>query len=254
VTAAINRFYNSIAGTADLNANELVSLFVYYLTVEMSEDIATTKAIEQCFRDCDLPLPKNTSAALSKGLSGSSPKFVKAGGGYRLNRLHRDELGRELGQDRAVHQTSRDLRSLEAKFPAGSEKGFLAETINCFEAGANRATIVMCWILVIDHLYDYVLRDHLNSFNAELAKVTDKRVKVSRVQNRDDFGDIPENKFIELLRAAGIISNDVRKILEEKLGTRNSSAHPSGISIKPTKVVEFVDDLVENVILKYKIA
>ena len=73
------------------------------------------------------------------------------------------------------------------------------------------------------------------------------------IQNRDDFGEIPEGKFIELLRAGNIISNDVRKILEEKLGTRNSCAHPSGISIKPSKVIEFIDDLVANVVLKYKI-
>jgi hypothetical protein len=45
----------------------------------------------------------------------------------------------------------------------------------------------------------------------------------------------------------------VRKILEEKLGTRNSCAHPSGVSIKPSKVVEFVDDLGENVVLKYAV-
>jgi hypothetical protein len=78
-------------------------------------------------------------------------------------------------------------------------------------------------------------------------------VKVTRIRTRDDFTEIPEGKFIELLRSAGIISNDVRKILDEKLGTRNSSAHPSGVSIKPSKVIEFVDDLVENVVLKYAV-
>ncbi len=70
---------------------------------------------------------------------------------------------------------------------------------------------------------------------------------------RDDFGDIPEGKFIELLRASGIISNDVRKILDQKLGTRNSCAHPSGISINRSKVIDFVEDVIENVILKYSI-
>jgi small nuclear ribonucleoprotein (snRNP)-like protein len=125
--------------------------------------------------------------------------------------------------------------------------------IDCFEVGANRAAIVMCWLLAVDHLYSYVLKHHLRAFNAVLAKNTDRRVRVSVVQTKDDFGDIPEGKLIEFLRSANIISNDVRKILEEKLGTRNTSAHPSAVAIKPSKVVEFIDDLVENVVLKYVI-
>ncbi len=105
----------------------------------------------------------------------------------------------------------------------------------------------------MDHLYEVVLTKHLQAFNATLAKVVDKRVKVSAIVTRDDFGDIPEGKFIELLRASGIISNDVRKILDQKLGTRNSCAHPSGISINRSKVIDFVEDVIENVILKYSI-
>ncbi len=94
---------------------------------------------------------------------------------------------------------------------------------------------------------------HLTEFNKVLAANTDKRVKVSSVSVRDDFADIPAGKLIEFLRSAGVISNDVRKILDEKLGTRNSSAHPSAIAIKRSKVIAFVEDLVENVVLKYKV-
>ena len=99
----------------------------------------------------------------------------------------------------------------------------------------------------------FVLAHHLSAFNGVLAKNTDKRVKVTSITTRDDFSDIPEGKFIEFLRSANVISNDVRKILDEKLGTRNSSAHPSGITVKPSKVIDFVDDLVSDVVLKYKI-
>lgn len=60
-----------------------------------------------------------------------------------------------------------------------------------------------------------------------------------------------ESKFIDLCRVAKIISNDVRKILDQKLGTRNSSAHPSGVTINKSKVIDFVEDLVDNVVLKY---
>ena len=65
--------------------------------------------------------------------------------------------------------------------------------------------------------------------------------------------EMKESKFIEICRAAKIISNDVRKILDTSLGVRNSCAHPSGITVSNVKVIAFVEDLVENVVLKYKV-
>lgn len=247
-----SRFYASIENAGRLPTQELVGLFVYYLTVELQEPSATRKSVGACFEACDLTPPKRTAIILSEGVARGI--YVKApGGGYKLQRHYREELSKRLGAERVVVQANAELRKLEGKLSAGAAKDFLKETIDCFEAGANRATIVMCWILTMDHLMSYVLAHHLPAFNAALAKNTDKRVKVTSVRVRDDFADIPESKFIELLRQAGIISNDVRKILDEKLGTRNSSAHPSGITIKPSKVIDFVDDLVSNVVLKYKI-
>lgn len=256
MSGGVNRFYNTIDGVEKLRSTDLIDLFSYYLTVELREEFVTPNTINRCFAECDLTPPANTSAALSKGLSsyrGSPPKYVKVNGGYRLHRNLRDQLSFKLGVSKAVIQTSIELRRLETMFSAGGEKSFLTETIDCFEVGANRAAIIMCWILALDHLCEYVFQNHLTSFNVELAKVTDKRVKVTEIRVRDDFSDIPENKFIELLRGSGVISNDVRKILDEKLGIRNSCAHPSGVIIKASKVVGFIEDLIENVVLKYKI-
>jgi hypothetical protein len=253
MSTAVNRFYNGIKDASALTPTDLVAFFAYFLTVESDEAVVSTSAIDDCFRACDLAPPKNTSAHLSKSLNGKNAKFVKVAGGYRLQRSYREEIAQNLGTSASIVQTSAELRKLESKLPSAAEKGFLKELIDCFEIGANRAAIVMCWILVLDHLYEFVLQHHLAEFNAVLAKNTDKRVRVSVVNDRDDFGDIPEGKFVEFLRSAGIISNDVRKILDEKLGIRNTSAHPSAVAIKASKVVEFIDDLVENIVLKYTI-
>lgn len=251
MSAGVSRFYNSIDGAVGLPDKKLIGLFAYYLTVEMTEEFATAKAINECFRACDLAVPSRTAQYLSEGME--EGKFVKAPRGYKLQRHYREELSKMLGAERHVVQANAELRKLEGRLQSGSTKEFLKETIDCFEAGANRATIIMCWILALDHLITYVMKHHVAEFDAVLAKNTDKRIKVTSISSRDDFSDIPEGKLIEFFRAAGVISNDVRKILDEKLNTRNSSAHPSGVAIKPSKVVEFVDDLVENVVLKYKI-
>jgi uncharacterized protein YbcI len=248
MTAAINRFYNSIKDPATVGDRELVGFFGYYLTEEAGEDAFTAASIDQCFRDVKLTPPKRTRAYLSEGVT--RDHFVKHPNGYQLQRHYRDGLAERFGGSAPRVQAHPALRKLEARV-SGVEQAFLKETIDCFEVGANRATIVMCWILAMDHMCEYIIAKKLVEFNAVLATNTDRRVKVARINTKDDFSDIPEGKLIEMMRSAGIISNDVRKILDEKLGTRNSSAHPSPIAIKQSKVVEFVEDLIENVVLKY---
>lgn len=249
-----SRFLNAIDDAAGLKQTDLIDLFVYYLTVEQGKNAATATAIDECFKACDLTAPARIAPYLSEGIKTKPQKFIKVDGGYKLQRHFCETLSRRLGADRVAIQTSVELRRLEAKLKPGANKLFLKETIDCFEAGADRATIVMCWILILDHLYDLVLKRHLADFNSKLAAVTDKQVKIPSVSSRDDFGEIREKKFIELLRSANIISNDVRKILDEKLGTRNSCAHPSGVVIRRSKVIDFVEDLVENILLKYPIS
>ncbi len=250
---AANRFYNSIENAASLNQSALVELFVYFLTVEVGQEDATSKQVADCFRACDLVVPGNVSARLSEGSKTKPPRYLKTKSGYKLQRHMREALSKQLGAEKVITQTSATLRSLEHRVPDGADKEFLREAIDCFEAGANRATIIMAWILTLDHLFTFILANKLAEFNAELAKNTDRSVKVKVITQRDDFTEMKESKFIELCRSAKIISNDVRKILEEKLGTRNSAGHPSGVAIKRTKVIDFVEDLVENVILKYKV-
>jgi hypothetical protein len=253
VGEGVLRFFRSIQNAEKLSSGETIDLFAYYLTIEAGEPAVTARAINSCFRACDLTPPLRTPAHLSEGLKSRPQRFVKVAGGYKLQHHYRETLSKKLGAERVVVQVNAELRKLETKLSDGPHKQFLKETVDCFEAGANRATIVMSWILAVDHLFQLVLTKHLNAFNAALAKVTDRRVKVDNVKVRDDFGGIPEDKFIELLRSSGIVSNDVRKILDQKLGTRNSCAHPTGIAIKQSKVIDFVEDLVENVILKYPV-
>ena len=58
-------------------------------------------------------------------------------------------------------------------------------------------------------------------------------------------------KLSTTVRSARLITNAVRKILDEKLGVRNTCAHPSDVEVHRTKVINFIEDLVDNVIVKY---
>jgi len=250
----LNVFLTRVPGVNELSSTELIDYFVYFITVIKSKAGATVGEISECFKTAHMTEYKYIPQYLSKKTvkrAGQKPSFIHNTHGYHLERSRKEKLDETLGVETIKRETSVILRELLTNLTFTSEREFLQEAINCYEIGAYRAAIIMCWILTLDHLYEYVFTKHLSAFNIELGKNTDKRVKVSVVTNRDDFGDIPENKFIEFCRAANIISNDVRKILDTKLGIRNSCAHPSGIKIVQVKASEFLQDLATNVVLKY---
>jgi hypothetical protein len=98
-------------------------------------------------------------------------------------------------------------------------------------------------------MYEYVFNNKLVEFNNAIAATGNRRL--SSIRQLEDFSELKEVKFIELMKSAGIITADVRKILDEKLGIRNSAGHPSKVHLKESKAIEFGHDLLDNVILKF---
>ena len=253
---ALESFLLKLPQKDNLSKSQYIDYFVYFLSGDNDSTSANPSQVEDCFRALDLEPYSNVSKYLSdnsKRRPNTKPLFVRSSKGYRLERSRRNQIEAEIQRRRPAAKATSDLRQLLPKLKSQSEKDFLEEAIRCLENEAPRGAIVLTWILTLDHLYEYVIKHKLADFNAALAKNTDKRIKVALVSSKDDFGDIPENKFIEFSRTAKIVSNDVRKILDVKLGIRNSSAHPSTIKVSETKAAEFVEDLVLNVINKYSI-
>jgi hypothetical protein len=250
----LEAFLLQIPNLADQASSTLIDYFVYFLTVIEKEEVATSSGVDRCFDLARIQKYSNIASYLlrnSKKQRNKPAKFIKAQNGYSLERSRELTLKNTLESGPARKETSHLLRGLLTKLRNPHEKSFLQEAINCYEIGARRATIVLVWILTIDHLYQYIFKHKVADFNIALAKNTDKRIKITSISKLDDFGEIPESKFIEFARASKIITNDVRKILDAKLGIRNTYAHPSSISISEVKATDFIIDLVENVIDKY---
>lgn len=243
-----SRFFNAVPNASSESERNVVSYFLYYLTVEQGAQEATAPDIARCFSECDLAVPKRLSSYLSEGATARPPRYIRARNGYRLQRHFADEISGKLGPQKAVQQTSAELRSLEGMFTDTATKSYLAEAIDCFEAGASRAAVIMIWILTVDHFTNYVFDKKLTEFNISLAK---NPGKISKIGAIEDFQDLKEEKIIEVARSARIITNDVRKVLIEGLGTRNSAAHPSDVKIAPSKAISVIEDLVTNVIKKF---
>lgn len=231
---------------------DLPDFFVYYLTVEIGEPSATAKSVRECYEVCDMAAPSWLASHFSNGLK-KPRRYIKANGGYRLESKRRDEIAELLGDGQPNVQTSAALYRLEAQIPLGAKRDFLHETISCFNVGANRAAVVMCWNLTAHHLQDHILADRTrrSAFDAALANNTDKRVKIKSINKPDDFTEMSESKFLEFCREAKIISGSVFNKLKNRLDERNAAAHPSGVKTTAKAAEAYIDDLVENVVMKY---
>lgn len=252
----LETFISQFPNFYDLKLSDQIDYYVYYLTVEENAGGTQATQIRECFLLCDLTPYTNISQYLINNLKGKNklpPKFLRIKDKYQLHRSLKQQIESNFSDKPHSISISKSLRDLLSHVNNAIENDFLKEAINCFEIGAYRATIIMTWNLTIDHLYEYILNHKLADFNNVLSKNTDKRIKITSVNIKDDFNEIPENKFIEFTKSANIISNDIRKILDTKLGIRNTSAHPSNIKILESKAIEFVEDLITNVIMKYNL-
>lgn len=250
IQISLHDFINKIDSFYNLNVKAQVDYIAFYLTQYTDCDSVTAKLINDILTELDLHPYKRLAQYLSDESRGRYGKYVRSKTtGYRLNGKLVSEFSTSLGKTPIKKDLNEELVQLIGIVSEKNERAFLEEAMKCYQVSARRAAIILIWLVSINHLQNYIFANKLDEFNAELAKNPYKKVK--KIVNKDDFSELPENKFIELSRASHVISNDVRKILDEKLGTRNSAAHPSGVMISEHKAIEFGVDLISNVILKY---
>jgi hypothetical protein len=210
----------------------------------------TTAAIRAGFKTARLRAPANLSALVNH-LSNRGD-LLRDGDAWTLE----SDLLRRLDQQYRDRPLTVEVHKLLADLPSrvtdATERTFLDEALTCFRAGAFRATIVMTWNLAYDHLCRFVLAHHLPAFNSQWPITfshLNAKSRIRAVATIEHFSELKESEVIQICRSAAIITNDVYKILEDKLGRRNTAAHPSLVVITQLQTEAFVDDLVRNVVL-----
>jgi hypothetical protein len=243
-------FLSGISDLAELSDKSKILLVAYYLRNHGQAEF-TRDEVVRAFKDGRLHLPANLTTRLSQLSKGKTGPLVRAGPGrYALSLEGGREVEDYLSSIGQVRVAATALEKLVGQISDDAQQRFLAEVVACVQVGAKRAAVVMMWLLTVDHLQAFVLKHKLADFNQALAKRSD--CKGLTISQRDDFLEIRDEKtFIEILRSAGIVSNDVRKILDEKLGFRNTCAHPNQIVVPDSKVHATIEDLVYNVVLAF---
>jgi hypothetical protein len=255
-------FLNQIGNLKDFSRKSLILLIAYHLRRYKGTLEFTLTDIKECFQDAYLKRPSNLKQ-LAEGLSKgkNSPLLRGRKKGHFSLSIHgvtevESYLTSEKRESPALETFLENaipyLEKVISKVAEDNKRRFLAEAIACVHIRAKRATVIMTWLVALDHLYDYVLSNKLKEFNSALSRRSDRHNKIE-VTDKDDFSDVKDSVFIETCKSAKIISGDVRKILDEKLGVRNTCAHPSDVEIHDSKVVNFIEDIIDNVVVKYKV-
>jgi hypothetical protein len=227
---------------------ELSAFLVYWAVEILGLEGVDATLLKTLFTALDLAEPAGPRAVLAQ--LESRKLVVKSPSGYKPSAKLKDMVKPEINDVPPLLKAAPHIEALLGQVSRADAKSFLDEAYLCLRANAPRAAIVMTWVVVVDHLYEFVLAHKLPDFNTELSK---KNWKLKKVSTKDEFSEIKEKDFIEVCRAASVFSNDVRKILDEKLGIRNTAGHPSTVTIHGGKAANFIEDLVDNVILKLKL-
>lgn len=251
----LEEFVGMVPSFNKMKQSEMIDCFAYYHVGFSKKESFTAKDIDDCFSKLFIQPYSNINQYLASGSSKPTrkgiQKFLKNGNNYSLTRQFSDVVKQNVIADLPKVEISNVLRSLMPKLTSASEKDYLEEAIKTFEVEAYRAAIIMVWLLTIDHIYEYILSDNAK-LSAFIGALRGMNNKVS-VHSKDDFGELKESVFLTACKSSGIISHDVWKILDVKLGIRNSFAHPSTVHLPKSKALEFIEDLITNVVLKYQV-
>jgi hypothetical protein len=245
-------FKDAVPGLADKGHPEKIRLFGWFLHTQDNRAHFHAADVKSCYDKLHLPLPSSFSGYFTNLVK--QKDFIQSTAGYRLSAAAREPFDKAYGNVGHTVQITGLLLSLPAQIPNLAERTYLEEAYICYKHAAFRAAIVMTWNLAYHHLCDFILKQKLAAFNARWPISNPghhKKAGISTVTTMDDFGEeFKESQVITIARDAGIITGDVYKILDEKLGKRNSAAHPSSVNIGQLQADAFIDDLVKNVVLK----
>lgn len=247
----IATFIASVPNITQLSPRTHILLLAYYLVNSGLKNFSSL-VLKNSFLKARLPLPDKIDNKLVEISSGLKPALIKTQNKYVLSIYGDNELKSYLKDKPQIETSVEALRELLTGVKNDNQKTFLSEAIVCAEKRAYRAAIVMTWLFVINHMQEYVLNNQkrLSDFNVAMSKRSDTQ-KMGPVKVKDDFTNLRESVCIELMYFADIISKGVKKILVNKLDTRNDCAHPSDVIFREVTVLEFIDTLITNVVLKY---
>lgn len=225
----------------------MVEVFAWYLHEVKQKERFQTSDVGPLFDEVHIARPVNVSLILNRLCQKTPPRLIKDVQGFRLHQTARKDLSVKLPQRATAVATTMLLNDLLGRITDPVQKTFLTETLVCFKHHAYRAAIIMAWNLAFSDVLERILKNDLAAFNAAgAASHHQKKPVIERV----DFEKLKESEVIKIAATAGILGKESVRKLEEKLGKRNTAAHPSTVVVSVATAEEVIFDLVENIVLR----
>jgi hypothetical protein len=229
---------------------ERIKHFGWFVLVVEKQDRFAAADITRCYDLLHIVKPGNVHALLRKLEAKKPPELLRDTRGYRLEARVKEPLDSKYGAQPTTVAVDAMLLALPGRVSDEAERLFLSEALTCFRNKAFRAAIVMTWNLAFDHLLNWIVCNHLAAFNAAIVRRYPKRTGVVMGKKEDFNEEFKESEVIEVCSTAGVVLDNTKKILNEKLTKRNMAAHPSVVEITQFQAQDVISDLVNNVILK----
>lgn len=246
----IDEFAQLAPGLSGALHVEKIKHFAWFILTQEGRERFDLGDIRRCYDYLHFARPTNLSNQLQQMVDKKPPELLKDGRGFRLEGRIKEQLDGKYGQRLTTIAVAEMLQGLPGKVSNEAERVYLTEALTCYRHQAFRAAIVMTWNLAYDHLLNWIMAKHLAAFNGAIGRRYPKKAGVTMTK-KEDFGDeLKESEVIEISGTAGIISDNIKKILSEKLTKRNMAAHPSLVTIQQFQTDDVVSDLVNNVILR----
>jgi hypothetical protein len=149
----------------------------------------------------------------------------------------------------APAQALHSLREATARAPRNYQ-AYLNEAVDCYEHGAYRGAILMVWAAAIEHVYTAIetRQSGFQAFEAANQSRFSSSKSYRRITKKNDLLYLNDRNFLLLCEDSGVFNRNARKLLEEKLDTRNRCGHPTGYVIGRDEAVVFIESLINNII------
>lgn len=189
----------------------------------------------------------NISQILSK-LKGLA---VKLPGGWSITEKGKNHLS-EIGvvRNSPTQSIKPTLRKYASDISNSDVRQFAEEAISALENGLLRSAVVLSWVGAVSILHHEVIKNHLNTFNAEAVK---RFPKWKNAFSSDGLSKMKEYDLLQMLNGISVIGKNVKDELEVCLKLRNSCGHPNSLKLGEHKVASHIEILILNVYGKFSI-
>jgi hypothetical protein len=249
IEEGLRSFIAGVPGFAEMGHADKIRMFAWLQHHLFKKDRFVTTDITWCYKTLSYR-PTNTTTYL-KNLE-KIGELLREGSGYRCEGKFRAEYENKYGEHQITLNVRQMVKDLIKALPELEEKDIFQEAMICLKYDAGRAAIIMVWNIAFYHLCKYILVHKKDDFNNRIPVRYPGKWKAANmplIKKYEDFGDeMSEREVIEVANSAGIIDGGMYKVYLEKLGKRNSAAHPSTQHVSQLQAEGFIDDLITNTV------